>query len=309
VQTIADIASSSLNSKLVALRERSKTRNTSVLIESTSGLKAPLFKTPFGAQTRAASNPLARCAVFAPVKQRMLYDRYITVGHFNGFPIEIKGEQLNQDDHDTLLQLIKMAEGVEYGVDFSVSVNSMLNGLNRATWQAQRRQLFEQVDRLVSTTLRITASNGMRYIGHIIDDASTPEDQEVLPYSRRNLTYRLNPKFAFLYQNNQYTLVDFEKRLALKGRGSELAKWLHLWIDSHAKQYSHKVETIREKCGSQVKELRNFRLKLKQALGLLQEVGLISDWAIDDADLVHVTRNAARSQIKHLKKNKKMLSK
>jgi hypothetical protein len=104
-------------------------------------------------------------------------------------------------------------------------------------------------------------------------------------------------------------LVDFEKRLAIKGRGSELAKWLHLWIDSHAQQYSHKVDTIREKCGSQVKELRNFRLKLRQALGLLKEVGLISEWKIDDADLVHVTRKVARTQIKHLNKNSKTLSK
>jgi hypothetical protein len=309
VQNIDDLTNSILNSKLVALRERSKTRNIPALNESTSGIKAPLFKTPFGDQTRAASNPLARCAVFAPVKQRMLYERYVTVGYFNGFPIEMKGEQLNQDDHDTLLQLIKMAQGIEYGVDFSVSVNSVLRGLNRNTWQEQRRQLFEQVDRLVSTTLRITAPNGMRYIGHIIDDACTPEDQEVLPNSRRNLTYRLNPKFSFLYQNNQYTLVDFEKRLAIKGRGSELAKWLHLWIDSHAQQYSHKVDTIREKCGSQVKELRNFRLKLRQALGLLKEVGLISEWKIDDADLVHVTRKVARTQIKHLNKNSKTLSK
>jgi len=43
----------------------------------------------------------------------------------------------------------------------------------------------------------------------LLDDASTPQDQAELPRQRRRL----------------------------KGRGSELAKWLYLWIIGNAQQY------------------------------------------------------------------------
>jgi len=67
------------------------------------------FPLPFGEDTRAVSNPLARCALFAPVKERQHFRDYVTVGEVDGVKIEIKGEQLNQDDQDALIQFFTMA--------------------------------------------------------------------------------------------------------------------------------------------------------------------------------------------------------
>ena len=67
------------------------------------------FPLPFDEDTRAVSNSLARWLLFAAVKERHFSKQYCLVGEVHGVRVEFKGEQLNQDDHDTLLQLIAMA--------------------------------------------------------------------------------------------------------------------------------------------------------------------------------------------------------
>jgi hypothetical protein len=267
------------------------------------------FPLPFGDDTRAVSNPLARCALFAAVKERQFFRNYVTVGQINGAEVEFCGEQLNQDDHDTLLQLVKMATHKPFGADIVQAVNAVLKGLSRDTHQEQRRQLFEQISRLVRGTIRLTLPNLPRYEGHLLDDASTPQDQAVLPQYRRHLTYRLNAKFVRFYATHQITLTDWRQRLKLKGRGSEVAKWLQFHLEGHAEQFSIKVRTIRDRCGSRDKTLKSFRQKLRQALDLLKEAGIITAWQIDPrpetepgGDLVIITRTPSPSQQKHLAK-------
>ena len=151
--------------------------------------------------------------------------------------------------------------------------------------------------------MRLTTPN-VRYEGHLLDDASTPQDQTELPQFRRHLEYRLNPKFARLYADSAYTLFDWQERLRLKGRGSELAKWLYLWIIGNAQQYAHKVETIQRLCGSQA-TLKEFRRILRQALDLLKGAGIITAWRIDEKDLVHIERTPSAAQLVHIAKKAK----
>ena len=98
------------------------------------------------------------------------FQDYVIVGEVDGCLIEWKGEQLNQDDHDTLLQLIKMARHKAFGDDVVQQVNAILRGLNRHTQKEQRRQFFEQADRLMSGTIRITPRGKPSYAGHLLAD-------------------------------------------------------------------------------------------------------------------------------------------
>jgi hypothetical protein len=258
------------------------------------------FPLPFDEDTRAVSNSLARGSLFAAVKERQFFKQYCLVGEVQGVKVQFKGEQLNQDDHDTLLQLIAMANHKAFGVDICQTVNAVLRGIGRTTHQEQRRQLFDQISRLVSGTIRLISPN-TRYEGHLLDDASTPHDQAELPQYRRHIAYRLNPKFARLYAESSFTLFDIQERSKIKGRGSELAKWLHLWIIGNAEQYKHKVETIRELCGSTIKDIHSFRQTLRRALDLLKEAGIITAWQIDpQSDLVTIERTPSESQQKHI---------
>jgi hypothetical protein len=62
-------------------------------------------------------------------------------------------------------------------------------------------------------------------------------------------------------------------RIKIKGRGSELAKWLHLWIEGNAEQYPHKVETIRQLCGSIRQNLEIFSAEIAASPRLTQSSG------------------------------------
>jgi hypothetical protein len=260
------------------------------------------FPQLFGEDTRAVSNLLARCPLFAPVKERDHFKHYVTLYDSDGIKLEWKGEQLNQDDHDTFLQLVRMAMDQPFGGDVVQPVNAVLRGMGRHTRQEQRRQLFEQVDRIKTGTLRITPAGRPSYTGNLIIDLITPQEQKDEPQHRRYFSYQLNPRLASLYSNNALTLVDWRERLKITGRGSELAKWLHLWITSHAEQFAHKVETIREKCGSKIQDLSDFRCRLRAALNLLKEAGVINSWHIDQKDLVHIDRTPSAAQLEYLAK-------
>ena len=71
-----------------------------------------------------------------------------------------------------------------------------------------------------------------------------------------------------------HTLIDWEQRMALKGK--DLARWLQLYIRSHAKPYPVKVATLRDLSGSRAKALKNFRAKLRVALDDLVTIGELS---------------------------------
>lgn len=258
------------------------------------------FPLPFGEETRAVSNPLARCALFAAVNEREYFKDWVTVLDTGDLKIEVKGEQLNQDDKDTFGQLVIMAQHKPFGSDVSVPANAALAGLGKHTRKEQRIQLFREIERQVTTSIRVTKKGEAVYTGHLLDDASTPLAQKLLPQHRRNITYRINPKLAYFFNPAFYTLYDQKERLKL-GRNS-LAKWLHLWIISHAEQYPHKVETIRQKCGSKTKDIHKFRQLLRVALDALKEAEIIRGWLITHDDFVLISREPSATQREHLTK-------
>lgn len=265
--------------------------NEIILAEANAkGLQFPMI---FGQNTRAVINPMTRCALFAAVTDRAYFQEYIYLGDINNVKIEYKGEQLNQDDHDLLMQLINMSLNQPIGNYITVSINSVLSDLGRHTQQSQRLRLFKQIDRLLSGTVRLTPKGKQSIGGHFLTYISTPLDQKILERNKRNLTYRINPDLSFFYRGDNYTLIDFNKRLQLKGRASELAKWLYLFYSSHRKPYPYKVETLQNRSGSTITELKKFRQQLKLALEMLKLTKIISHWHIDPiTDLVTIEKTS-----------------
>jgi hypothetical protein len=103
-----------------------------------------------------------------------------------------------------------------------------------------------------------------------------------------------------VYSASTYTLVDWEQRKRL--RGKDLARWLHLYLATHAAPFPVKVATLKDLSGSRVAALRKFRQLLRRALADLQVNGDITAWEIDTHDLVHVERGetVTHSQRQHV---------
>jgi hypothetical protein len=132
---------------------------------------------------------------------------------------------------------------------------------------------------------------------HLIAKASQHEDS-------RHWMYRLDPDLCFLYGGESYTLIDWEKRLNLKGK--DLARWLQLYIATHAKPFPVKVATLRALSGSRTKALRSFRGQLRLALdALIANHDIECWWMAQKTDLVAVDRGEAitGSQRRHIGRN------
>ena len=255
------------------------------------------FPLPFPEDSPPVSNVIARSALFAAIKskdRRKMHKEI--VASQDGVEISFTGEQLNQDDHDNFMQLVKLASGQPLGQTVIVPANAILRSLGRNTGKSQHDQLRADMDRLVTGTVAIRA-NGIEYIGHLVDDALQDTRE---PVHKRQWAYRLNPRLVALFAPNRYTLNNWQTRQQLGQK--DLARWLQLWLESHAQNFATGVETIRARCGSTNGSLRSFRQQLREALEGLREAGVIHHWAIDEGDLVHIDRTPSDSQIGHVRK-------
>jgi len=233
---------------------------------------------------RAVVNEIASSALFAAIqgKDRKLV-KDMPVAATGKTQMFFTGELLNQDDHDVFMQLVYLASAEPLGAYVPVSGHSLLKALGRGTSGKEHQQLDAEIKRLKNAGVEIKAGR-YTYIGSLIHDAIKNEVSG-------HWIYRLNENLLSLYGASGYTLIDWEQRKRLKGK--DLARWLQLEIARHAVPFPVKVETLREKCGSQAKELRVFRQSLKQSLVTLQAEGHIAAWLIDESDLVHIDRGAA----------------
>ncbi|MGZ8248720.1 MAG: plasmid replication initiator TrfA [Methylomagnum sp.] len=243
--------------------------------------------------TRAVSNPLIRSALFAAIqgKDRQLLND-CEIATVDGWKVIFSGEQFNQDDKDTFIQIVFMVRHRPFGEYVVIPAHALLKGLGRSTGGDHHQQLKDEIERLVKGTLKIIGKD-CDYIGHLIDDA-------IQDKTSKHWIIRLNPKFAALFTESSYTVINWEQRKKLKRK--DLARWLQLELASHAAPFPRGVEYYREKSGSRTARLGDFRKKLRTALDDLKANGDINGWAIDAADLVHIERTPAPTQGRHLAK-------
>jgi hypothetical protein len=249
------------------------------------------FSLPFGDETRAAANPLVRSALFAAIqgKDRQLLND-CEIATVEGWKMIFSGEQFNQDDKDTLMQLVFMAKHKPIGDYVTIPAHAILKGLGRDVGGKAHQTLKEEIERLVKGTLKLEGKQH-DYIGHLIDDAAQDK-------TSKYWVFRFNPRFASLFADDSYTLIDWNQRKKLKGK--DLARWLQLELATHAAPFARSVDYYREKSGSRAKSLRHFREALRRALNNLKASGDIAEWSIDTADLVTIERTPSASQQKHI---------
>jgi hypothetical protein len=246
-------------------------------------------------------NVIARSALFACVqgKDRQQLDN-VLLATLKDMEIRFTGWQWNQDDHDLLMQVVHMAAHVPLGTYVRLPSYAILQALGRGTDGRWYQQLRDDFARLVAGTVRLRRTERKaEFIGQLIDDARHDETSP-------QWMIRLNPALQMLYGPSTYTLVDWAQRTRL--RGKDLARWLHLYVATHAKPFPVKVETLRALSGSRTLQLWKFRQRLQLALDDLQDSGAITAWGIDANDLVHVLRgeSVTSSQRHHLNRRERL---
>jgi hypothetical protein len=266
---------------------------------SCSGAKIIQFPL-FPHDTRPVSNDMARSALFSCIQgkdRRFIKDALLAT--VEGIEIRFTGEQLNQDDHDLLMQMVFMAQYKPLGAWVMAPAYEILTALGRQVGGKQYRELRMDIARLAAGMVIIRNTKTMREVfgHHLIGKAEQDEKS-------RHWIYRLDPDLRALYGELSHTLIDWDQRLALKGK--DLARWLQLYLASHARPFPVKVATLRDLSGSRTKALKNFRGKLRLALDDLEHNGDIEKWEIQmpqDVVFIDRGRTITGSQRRHLGRN------
>ncbi len=238
---------------------------------------------------RAIPNSFLRSALFAAVQgktRRYLKGEFL--GAVQGVSIKFTGMQLDQSDLDVWEQATHLARLHPLGNVCHFKGYAFLKSTGRSCGKNDYEWLNEAFNRLVACAVEIR-SGARVFTGSPVQncwrDEATGEYKLVL-----------DPTIIRLFQADDWTGLQMQERLALKGK--PLAAWLHGFYSSHAKPFPLKVETLHALSGSANKDMRDFKRRLKTAFADVERVTGMS--ASFDGDLVRVTRKPSKSQGKHL---------
>jgi hypothetical protein len=201
----------------------------------------------WGEGMSAILNALARSATFAPIEKgtRTTIVNY-AVPSQAGYEIVLAGEQLDEGDRDVYLSLTRLYMGVTPGNSCAVSIRTLLGSI-RSYGKPNREWLFDSLRRLADIKIDIkfdTSRFSGFYKGYIFSILAISEKDD--NSSGGSIVFSIPPEFVRIFmQSKDYTKIPLTKRLALKGPGSQLAKWLHSYIYSHKAPFPIKVETIK----------------------------------------------------------------
>lgn len=249
-------------------------------------VQLPLWST----NVRALPNALARSALFTVANVRKGDRKNLKqhpIASVRGVTITYTGEELRQDDADVFLQLLHIARGHPLGSEVRFIASHMLERLKWTHNSESYDRLEACVVRLQATSVRVTVAlpeGDETFYGSLLPKAlrSRKTAKEPIAYWRISL----DPDIVALFGDAHYSLLEWDLRLSLP----PLAKWLHTFYSTHAKPWPYSVASLHQYSGSETKLLKQFRYKLREALGLLIERGFLVAATITEADLVVVER-------------------
>jgi hypothetical protein len=227
---------------------------------------------------RRVPNLVLRNALFGVSKDREFYGPMRLISSLDGHTVKVT-ERLNQHDLDNLEMLLHLQREQPLGSRVAFTAHGFLKAMGRGTSGKHHKELHEDLTRLARATVEIRWTNQRKsYTGSLVSGFARDEDTGTFVVT-------FNQDMMRLYEAGS-TQIDWEQRQQL-GK-SLLAKWLQMFYTSHDAPFAMKVDTLREKSGSD-SPLREFRRMLKVALDKLIDIGLLSSWVIED-DLVKVQK-------------------
>lgn len=263
---------------------------------------------------RSIPNHIARSSLFAPIGKkkgkRARYDNAIIKSRSDVL-IRYSGPQLDMADCDVFMQALHLARSVPLGQPVYFQRSNFLAALNKSDAGPWYDWLEGALVRLMSATLYIKTK---RYV--VGDPDAEPDAEPVITnvkeaakhqrglgskrwlhliagmeYDETLESYYLlfDPRILALFQNQEFSLVDWEARFALEKR-VDLAKWLQNYVSSQPPgPHNIGVKLLKEWCGY-TSPINKFRTALSDAMSELERVGIIAGATIKPNDVVLWTR-------------------
>ena len=245
---------------------------------------------------RAVPNGMLRSALFGAIRRgARRYLRRERIAALEGIEIFYTGERLDQGDLDVWEMILHLARLQGLGNECRTTAYQLLKALGKTDSGKNREILDLRLSRMKATGVDVQIGR-YGYEGSLIDEVY--RDKETREY-----IFRINPKLRILFEDDQFTLVDWAIRRELDGK--PLAQWLHGFYTSHAKPYPVSVAKLHELTGSEAGVLSDFKKDIRRALEALAEASQAHhqpfSYEIYD-DIVHADKMPSRAQRRHLAK-------
>ena len=225
------------------------------------------------------ANSILRSSLFGVVKKgkRESLTRELLASQ-QGIEIRYTGIRLDQLDLTVWENLIQIARSSPLGNRVMFSANDFLRNIGKSTGKMNHEWFKECISRLKATAVEIKY-NRKTYMGSLLADCFWDENSN-------QYIVILNPKLILLYDTNEWTKLESNIRIALKGK--PLALWLYGYYSTHTEPYPIKVSTLYKLSGASHSELRFFKRDLLKACTNITEV---TGWKFEvKAELLHVRK-------------------
>lgn len=293
-----------LKARVAKVQEQAKQRAEQEKKAPAAKRSAKVLKLPLWPEAvRGVPNVALRSALFGAIKKGARpYLEQTEIHAQDGITIRYTGTRLDQGDLDVWETVLHLTREQALGETCKVTAYQLLKALGKADTGGNREVLHKRLTRLKATALEVKFTR-FSYMGSLIDEVFKDEVS-------REYVIRLNPKLRVLFEDDQFTQLDWSVRQSLEGK--PLAQWLHAFYASHAKPYPVRVATLHKLCGSEAKRLTDFKIDLRRNLGAVTEasMGHGQPFSYDIAgELVHVEKKPSNAQRRHLAKKAAKLKK
>jgi len=236
---------------------------------------------------RGTPNSLIRSALFSAIqgKSRRYIEEEIIYAQ-KGITIKFTGKQLNQEDLTLWETLVHMARKYPLGDECNFTAYAILKSQHLPINHGSYKRLHSGIVRLKACAVEIECDE-KEYMGSLIEEVAKEKNTKYY-------VMRLNSKLINLFSETQFTEIDWQQRLEL--RGKPLAMFLHAFYSSHAVPFPMKLETLRQMSGSSNKQAASFKRQVKAALDDIVNIGFLGGYEIN-SNIVTVKRMFALPEI------------
>jgi hypothetical protein len=275
--------------RLSAAMQRAMQKASQAMVDAAE--KQATTPTPFmlpgmNETVRAIPNYIARSAIFAPVRRgwRPLHDETVFL---EGSHILLKGsgKQLSEDHADIWMHAMYLQTTALLGEAPVINRADFLRGMGRPTGGSAYEWLHEGMKDLARFTLCIEAR---RKDGSVKYSYGRHPSTRVIAmiggfdYHEASGSYTLyaDPRWAQIFGNREYALVDWAKRLQMR---HDLSKSLQRLIGTSADiQQKYSLDILKQR-SQYTGRMRDFRVTLERSLDELEALKVIAEPRIEAA--------------------------
>lgn len=216
----------------------------------------------WGDHIRGVPNSVLRSALFTATRRgKRAYFERVKIASVDSINVLFTGPRLDQADLDVWEQCLHIARTSALGVRISFTAHGFLKIIGRNTSGANHEWLKGALARLSGSVVELMDGK-KAYWGALISHGERNDDTGYFELE-------INPKIASLYNDDSWTGIEWGQRQFLQSK--PLALWLHSFYSSHANPYDYKIETLHKLCGSETKDVKEFKRGLSESLPHLCE--------------------------------------